>query len=621
MPGADYPALHRRSVDDPGWFWDAVWDFCGIAGEKGPAAFEAGEGIGSARFFPGGKVSYAENLLRGPPERVCLLAAAEGGGVTEWTLGRLRETVARVARGLRGIGVGRGDVVAGIVANAPEAVAAMLAAQSLGAAWTSCSPDFGAPALRDRLGQAGPKAVFATAGYRYGGKDFDVRPRLAELSREIGGVRACVVHPFAGFGAKADGDWDFVEWDAFAAGEDPGGPEFERTGLGEPGFILYSSGTTGMPKCIVHSAGGMLLKHACELALHCDVREGDSLLYLTTCGWMMWNWQVSALALGATLMLCDGSPVHPDASALPDLAWERGVTHFGASAKYFSACSKAGVAPASRHGREGPRTILSTGSPLLPDGFDYLYREWGKDVHVASISGGTDICACFVGGVPTLPVLRGRIQAAELGCDVAAFGEGGRPVTGEPGELVCRSAIPSMPLGFRNDPDGSRYRAAYFEKNPGVWSHGDWVTVYDDGSMVISGRSDATLNPGGVRIGTAEIYRQVESLDEVLEAVAVGRDAGGDQQVLLFVRLAEGAVLDEALEGRMREAIRTGASPRHVPALIAAVGDIPRTRSGKVAELAVRDAVCGREAANAGALANPEALDAFRGYAVAQERR
>ena len=612
MPGADYRALHEWSLREPGEFWKAVWDFCEVIGEMGDLAYVKGPDIPGTRFFPDARINYAQNLLRGPADRTALVFSGEDGAKARWSMGDLRRTVARLVVALAEHGVGKGDNVAGIVANTPEAIAAMLATQSLGAVWTSCSPDFGAPALVDRLGQVRPKVVFASSGYSYGARTFDIRPQLAEFSRHLDNAVKYVVHPFVVEDVSVDGMENSCSWESFVSGDEPGEIDFVPVGFREPGFILYSSGTTGMPKCIVHSAGGMLLKHLSELSLHGDVREGDTLQYLTTCGWMMWNWQASALALGATLAFTEGSPMHPAPDAQPDFAWANGVTHFGASAKYFSACEKARVAPIDKHGRPGPRTIFSTGSPLLPASFDYLYRAWGKDLHVASISGGTDICACFVGGVPINPVRRGCIQAAELGCDVAALGEDGRQLVGEPGELVCRNAIPSMPLGFWDDADGSRVRSSYFEKNAGVWSQGDWVTCLTDGSLVISGRSDATLNPGGVRIGTAEIYRQVEGFGEVVEAVAVGQDLGDDQQVLLFVRLAVGIELDAGLVSRIKSAIRAGASPRHVPAMVVAVDDIPRTRSGKIAELAVRDVVHDREVANVGALANPEALDHFR---------
>ena len=613
LPGASYAGLHAWSVAEPGRFWEAAWEHCGIVGERGGVAYEPGDGIRSARFFPQARLNYAENLLQGPGDREALVFQGEDGQLERWTMDKLRSAVARLARALRERGVGRGDVVAGVVPNCPEAIAAMLATQSIGAVWSSCSPDFGAAALVDRLGQVGPKVVFNCSGYSYNGKAIDVRERVAGVCRTLDGLAACVVFPFVVGETGMDAGCEVVDWGSFVAGPEPGEVGYERVGFRDPGFVLFSSGTTGRPKCITHCSGGLLLKHLSELSLHCDVGEGDSLQYITTCGWMMWNWQASALALGARLVLADGSAVHPSPSRLPDLAWGLGTTHFGASSKYLQACEKMGVDPLAEHGGDGPRAVFSTGSALLPASFDYVYRCWGEDVHLASISGGTDICACFVGGVPTEPVRRGRIQCAELGCDMAAFDEGGAEVVGEPGELVCRNAIPSMPTGFWGDADGRRYEAAYFAKYPGVWCHGDWVTFHGDGSLTITGRSDATLNPGGVRIGTAEIYRQVERLPEVADAVAVGHDVDGDQRIVLFVVLAAGEELDGALDRRIRDSIREGATPRHVPHTILAVGDVPRTRSGKVAELAVRDVINGRDVANAGALANPGALREFEG--------
>ena len=611
-PDANYHQLHAWSIAEPDAFWRAVWEFCAVIGDMGALAYQPGSDLRSARFFPDARINYTANLLRGPAERTVIYGVGEEEGLQSWQLGALRDLVARLARGLRDVGVGPGDRVAGVVSNTPEAIAAMLATLAIGAIWTSCSPDFGPPAIADRFGQVEPKIIFAASGYAYGGKVFDIRPKLVQVASQIPSVRKYIVFSYAGVEASVANLAASVVWEDFIAGSDPGPVRYEMQSFQEPGFILFSSGTTGKPKCITHSAGGVLLKHLSELSLHCDITSGACLQYLTTCGWMMWNWQVSALALGATLVVTEGNPMYPQPAHQANWAWKLGVTHFGASAKYFSACAKAAVEPMQTHGRSGPRTIFSTGSPLLPATFDYLYRTWGSDLHVASISGGTDICACFVGGVPTQPVSRGLIQAAELGCDVVAFDAQGQPIRDVPGELVCRNAIPSMPVGFWGDTDGHRYQSAYFAKYPGVWNHGDWIIHSTEGSFVITGRSDATLNPSGVRIGTAEIYRLVESFPEVEEALAVGQVWEDSERIILFVRLAGTIELTADLTARIKDAIRTGASPRHVPALLFAVTDLPRTRSGKIAELAVRDIVHGRALANLDALANPESLAQFQ---------
>ncbi|MBF2735656.1 MAG: acetoacetate--CoA ligase [Betaproteobacteria bacterium AqS2] len=605
----DYASLHRWSIEQPDSFWRAVWEFFELQGELGPHAVLPAAAIRETRFLPEARLSYPANLLRGDPAAPAAISCGEDGVLGTLTRGELAAEVARMAAALRGCGIGPGSRVAGVVANTPEALIAMLATLATGAAWSSCSPDFGVPAIADRLGQVRPQLVVACAGYRYKGRAFDIRPKLAELANLLEPRPRLVVHPYAI--AAGDLPAGAEAWDDFMARG--AGAELDCLAVGyeDPGLILFSSGTTGKPKCIVHSAAGLLLKHCSELGLHCDIGPGDRLLYFTTCGWMMWNWQASALALGAAVVLYDGNPFDPDPGRLPRAISEHGVTHFGASAKYFAACEKAGLRPFRGCAAPALRTLLSTGSPLLPGSFDYIYENWGADLHLASISGGTDICGCFVGGVPTEPVRRGRIQAAQLGCDVAAYDAQGKEVAGVPGELVCRNALPSMPLGFLDDADGARLRAAYFEKHPGVWSHGDWAVREDDGSFVITGRSDATLNPGGVRIGTAEIYRVVERLAAVEEALAVGQEADGDERIILFVRLAAGAALDAGLAEEIRRSLREQASARHVPHRIHAVAEFPLTRSGKLAELAVKAVVNGREAASTEGLANPAALARF----------
>lgn len=594
---SNYRALHHWSVTEPADFWDAVWTFTWVIGSRGGRVVDSPDKMPGARFFPDARLNFAENLLRQVGAKPVIFAADESGTDRTISADQLRESVRRAAAQLRSMGVSQGDRVAGVVGNTPEAVIAMLAAASIGAIWSSCSPDFGVTGILDRFGQIAPAVLVATAEYAYGGKRFDNRAKIREVSAALPGLKATI--------------WveDFDQWLASA----PDSPlTFEQLPFSHPLYILYSSGTTGVPKCIVHGAGGTLLQHLKEHQLHCDVRPNDRVFYFTTCGWMMWNWLVTALASNAAIVLYDGAPFHPDGNRLFDLADRFGVTLFGTSAKFIDAVQKAGLEPARSHSLASIRTITSTGSPLAPASFDFVYSHIKADVHLASISGGTDIVSCFVGGVPTEPVRRGEIQAAGLGMDVDVFDEDGHPLRDSAGELVCKSPFPSMPVGFWNDPDGARYRAAYFERFPGVWCHGDWATMTEAGGVVIAGRSDATLNPGGVRIGTAEIYRQVERLPEIVEALAVGQQWDGDERVVLFVRLQPGSVLDDALRARIAREVRANTTPRHVPARIVAVADIPRTKSGKIVELAVRNVIHGREVKNREALANPEALELFR---------
>jgi acetoacetyl-CoA synthetase len=498
----------------------------------------------------------------------------------------------------------------------PEAIIAMLAASSLGAVWSSCSPDFGVRGVVDRFGQIAPKVLFTADGYFYNGKKHDSLARVAEILKELPDVERVIVVPYTEVTPDIDGLPKAVGLEAFTAGYTPGDISFERLPFDHPLFIMYSSGTTGVPKCMVHGAGGTLLQHLKEHQLQTDIRTGDRLMYFTTCGWMMWNWLASALASGATLLLYDGAPFYPDGNALFDYADEAGITHFGTSAKFIDALKKSGLKPASSHSLESVRTILSTGSPLVPESFDFVYEHIKNDVCLSSISGGTDIISCFALGNSTLPVYRGEIQCLGLGMDVAAYDDDGNAVLGAKGELVCRRPFPSMPVGFWNDPDGAKYHAAYFEKFPDIWCHGDYVVLTENGGMIVYGRSDAVLNPGGVRIGTAEIYRQVEQLDEVIEGLVIGQDWDGDVRVVLFVILREDVSLDDDLRDRIKSKIRRNTTPRHVPARIVQVADIPRTKNGKIVELAVRNVVHGREVTNKDALANPEALELFRGISL-----
>jgi len=646
----DYAALHAWSVSDIASFWLAVWHFCGVRDSDGASPTERKQvGVGldrmappdealGPRWFPDVKLNYAEHLLRGDDTRVALIAWSERGAERRLDYQELRRAVARVAEALRRAGVGPGDRVAAMLPNIPESVIAMLAASSIGAIWSACSPDFGTGAVIDRFGQIAPKVLFVADGYRYAGKAMDTLPRAAEVIAMLPSVERVVVIPWL----RADADDEplrslprAVTWDEFV---DVGEPalQFVPLPFAHALCIVYSSGTTGLPKCMVHSAGGALLQHLKELMLHTDLHGDDRIFYFTTCGWMMWNWLISSLAVGATLVLYDGSPLARGldydsttksgrADILWDLAAREEVSIFGTSAKYLALLEKEGVTPARTHDLRSLRTILSTGSPLAESSFDYVYRDVKQDVHLASISGGTDLLSCFVLGVPTAPVWRGEIQGAGLGMAVESWSRDGQRVIGAPGELVCRRPFPSMPVSFWNDADGSRYRAAYFESFPAVWRHGDWIEETLHGGYIILGRSDATLNPGGVRIGTAEIYRQVEALPEIVECVAVGQEVArsgtvatdgtrpvADVRIVLFVRLRSGLTLDDELRDRIRQRIREYTSPHHVPRKVIQVADLPRTISGKISEIAVREAIHGRPIANVDALANPQSLDLFR---------
>ncbi len=610
----DYAALWRWSVEEREAFWSLLWEYTGVMGTRGDDVLRHREAMPGARWFPEARLNYAENLLRQDLETTgpALSFLREDGLEQTWSRERLREEVTRLAAALREAGVGRGDRVAAWMPNVPQAMAVALAAASLGAVFSSASPDFGVQGVLDRFGQIEPKVLFAVDGYLYGGKRFDCLKRLAAIVAGLPSVEQVVLLPYLEEQPDSSGVPRVRRWDEWLDAAPSQPLRFEPLPFDHPLFVLFSSGTTGRPKCIVHGHGGTLLQHLKEHRLHCDLRPDERFFYFTTCGWMMWNWLLSGLASGASLLLYDGSPFHPGPEALWHWA-ERVEMHlFGTSAKYLDALAKAGYRPARHHDLSRLRAVLSTGSPLAPEGFDFVYEHIGRDLLLASISGGTDIVSCFVLGNPTLPVWRGEIQCAGLGMDVDVFDEQGNPLRGRPGELVCKSPFPSMPVCFWNDPEGRRYRAAYFERFAGVWTHGDWAEITAHGGFVIHGRSDATLNPGGVRIGTAEIYRQVERIPEVLEALAVGQRWKGDERVVLFVRLREGVVLDEPLRTRIRQRIREHTTPRHVPAKIVAVADIPRTKSGKITELAVKRILHGEPVQNVHALANPEALERFR---------
>ncbi len=610
----DAVALHRWSVTEGAAFWDLVWDDLDIVGERGdgPALDEHG------RCFPGARLCLAEHLLAQGPTgdaaatEPAIIEVDEDGTTAAVSWDALRAEVAAAAAALRADGVRVGDRVAAWMPNVAATIVVMLATNAVGAVFTSTSPDFGVDGVVDRFGQVEPTVLVAADGYHYAGRTHRLGERLAEVVGRLPGLRRVVVVERTGGVEPTAPDDRLVAWDDWLAPHRGAALTVERLGFDAPGFVLYSSGTTGPPKCIVHRSGGILVKHLLEHRYHCDLRPGDRILYFTTCGWMMWNWLASALGTGATVVCYDGSPFHPSPSRLFDLVDEHQVTLLGVSAKFIDSCRTTGLRPVDTHRLTGLRTICSTGSPLLEDGFRYVYEAVASDVHLASISGGTDLCGCFVAGDPTRPVFAGEIQGPVLGMDVDVFDDHGRRCEpGVAGELVCRPTFPTVPLGFWGDHDGSRLRAAYFDRFAGWWAHGDFASWTERGGMVIHGRSDATLNAGGVRIGTAELYRIVERFDEVAESLAVGQVVGADTRIVLFVRNVEGYHLDADLEGRIRTALRTGASPRHVPALVVEVPDLPRTRSGKLSELAVADVVNGRPVRNVEALANPESLPLF----------
>ena len=612
-PGVvDYPSLYRFSIDSPKAFWRAVWEFGGVVGSAGRHTVECLERMPGANWFPGASLNFAENLLRYRDDRTALVFKSETGLASSLTYRQLYQQVAGIASALRASGVGPGDRVAAYLPNLPETIIAMLATTSIGAIWSSCSPDFGINGVVDRLGQIDPKVLFCAAAYSYNGKQHDCLSKVREIQNRIASIDKIVVIPYVDRQPDLSRLDNAELWDSFSH-DQATGITFERLPFNHPVYILYSSGTTGVPKCITHGAGGTLLQILKEHLLHVDLKRADRLFYYTTCGWMMWNWLVNGLATGATLILYEGSPFYPDPAAMFDLIDKQEITIFGTSAKTISAWQKAGLKPRETHSLTTLKTILSTGSPLAPESFDYVYAEIKSNLCLSSISGGTDIVSCFAGGCPVLPVYRGEIQCLALGMAVRICREDGSFAdVNETGELCCVQSFPSMPVCFWGDPDGSKYHAAYFERYPDIWAHGDFARITEHGGMVIYGRSDATLNPGGVRIGTAEIYRQVETLDEVLESICVGQDWDDDVRVVLFVRLREGLTLDDDLQTRIRKVIRENATPRHVPARIIQVSDIPRTISGKIVELAVRNVVHNRPVNNLDALANPEALELFK---------
>jgi len=610
-----YADLWQWSVDMPEVFWSSLWNYCGVVGEKGTKILVDRDKMPGAGWFPEARLNYAENLLQQRDASEALVFWGEDKVRRRMSRNELYAEVARFQQFLIALGVGEGDRVAGYLPNLPETLVAMLAATALGAIWSSASPDFGVQGVLDRFGQIEPKVLICVDGYWYNGKPVDCLEKNAEVVARMPSLVKTVVVPYLNSAPALGNVANAVSWKDIppAKGEEV---VFKRVGFDHPLFIMFSSGTTGVPKCIVHCHGGVLLQHLKEHQLHSDVRPGDRLFYFTTCGWMMWNWLVSGLACGATLLLYDGSPFAGKGTVLFDYAEAEKMTHFGTSAKFIDAAAKLGLTPANTHDLSALRAMFSTGSPLSPEGFDWVYREVKQDILLASISGGTDIVSCFVLGNPVLPVYRGEIQCRGLGMAVDVFDDAGKPVRSEKGELVCTKPFPVMPVGFWNDPDGAKYKVAYFERFDNIWCHGDFSELTAHDGMIIYGRSDATLNPGGVRIGTAEIYRQVEQLPEVLESLVIGQQwppgRNDDVRVVLFVRLREGEVLDASLVDRIKRQIRDNTTPRHVPAKVVQVEDIPRTKSGKIVELAVRNVVSDQPVKNVEALANPEALEFFR---------
>ena len=615
----NYADLWQWSVEMPEVFWSMLWNFCGAVGEKGANVLVDRSKMPGARWFPEARLNYAENLLQHRDAGEALIFWGEDKVKRRLSRAELYREVARFQQFLLAAGVGAGDRVAGYLPNLPETLIAMLAATSLGAIWSSASPDFGVQGVLDRFGQIEPKVLICVDGYWYNGKAVDCLAKNAEVVAQMPSLVKTVVVPYLASTPQIGAIPNALCWSDIAAVDAEKTVIFERVAFDHPLFIMFSSGTTGVPKCIVHCHGGVLLQHIKEHQLHSDVRPGDRLFYFTTCGWMMWNWLVSGLACGATLLLYDGSPFADQGKVLFDLAEQEQMTHFGTSAKFIDAAAKLGLTPGQTHDLSALRAIFSTGSPLSPEGFDWVYREIKQDLLLASISGGTDIVSCFVLGNPLLPVYRGEIQCRGLGMAVDVFDEAGQPVRSQKGELVCTRPFPVMPVGFWNDPEGKKYRAAYFERFDNVWCHGDFSEITAHDGVIIYGRSDATLNPGGVRIGTAEIYRQVEQLPEILESLVIGQDwppgKNDDVRVVLFVKLQPGHQLDSALIDRVKKQIRDNSTPRHVPAKVVQVEDIPRTKSGKIVELAVRNVVHQQPVKNVEALANPEALEFFRARA------
>ncbi len=616
----EYEPLYRWSVENIPDFWASMWDFVDIKhSRKYDEVVDDPCKMPGAKWFGGAELNFAENLLRYRDDRVALIFKSEAEKSIKMTYGELYNEVAKVAKSLKDLGVRVGDRVVGFMPNMPHTIIAMLAAASLGATWSSCSPDFGIKGVLDRFGQIQPKVLFTADGYFYKGRKFDSLERISNILKQLPSTEKVIVVPYTQEEPDISGVPRAVYFDEFKAKEDNLEIEFVQVPFSHPHYIMYSSGTTGLPKCMVQSAGGVLINHLKELIVHTDLKREDTIFYFTTCGWMMWNWLTSSLAVGASLVLFDGNPFYPDPGALWKMAEEEKITVFGTSAGYISALMNAGVQPGKTFNLEPLKAVLSTGSPLSEEGFEYIYREVKDDLQLASISGGTDINGCFALGNPMGPVYAGWLQCRGLGMKVEAWDENGKPVYNQKGELVCTAAAPSMPIYFWNDPDNKKYLSAYFDVYPGVWRHGDFIEIHEEGRVKIYGRSDATLNPGGVRIGTAEIYRQVEQLKEIADSIVVGQEWKNDVRVILFVKMAEGYELTEELKKKIRDTIRTNASPRHVPAKIIAVPDIPYTLNMKKVELAVKNVIHGKPVLNKDALTNPEALEYYKNIKELQE--
>ena len=616
---SNYRDLYNWSVNEINHFWEAVWSFGNpVVSKEYQHVVDDDSKMPGAKWFSGARLNFAENLLPRRDNHTAILSRGEGKEDRQISYIELYSEVEKMAAALREAGVKQSDRVAGFLPNIPEAVIAMLGAASLGAVWSSSSPDFGIKGVLDRFRQIEPKVLFAADGYQYNGKRINSLDKLKEILTELPSVEKVVVVPFESENPDLSGINKGVLYGEFLPAEAPS-LEFVQLPFDHPLYIMYSSGTTGLPKSIVHGAGGTLLQHMKELRLHGDISDKETVFYFTTCGWMMWNWLVSNLALGATIVLYDGSPFHPDSSAMWQMAEEFGITVFGTSAKFIAACQGYGLVPKDKHDLSLIKTILSTGSPLVEESYDYVYTSIKEDVQLSSITGGTDIVSSFAGGNAMLPVYRGEIQCRALGMKVESFDDAGKPLINQKGELVCTRAFPSMPVNFWNDPDGSKFHNAYFSDYPGVWTHGDYILINDHGGVIVFGRSDATLNPAGVRIGTAEIYRVVEAFPEIEDSLAVGQQWEGDERVILFVKMNEGKQFTKDLEKKLTDVIRNSCSPRHVPAKTVPVPDIPYTINGKKVEIAVKKILHGSEALNKDALANPESLLFFSDLEVLRD--
>tara|TARA_Y100000590_G_scaffold42993_2_gene45774 strand:+ start:13943 stop:15889 length:1947 start_codon:yes stop_codon:yes gene_type:complete len=608
----DYHELHQWSVTHITDFWKAIWGFMSIEFSSDYTQVVDDETkMPGAKWFEGAQFNFAENLLRIRSDKPAIQFKGEGQPVRTLSYIELFSEVENLASALRKMGVQKGDRVVGFMPNMPETIIAMLATTSIGAIWSSSSPDFGIKGVLDRFTQIEPKVLFAADGYFYNGKPFDSLQKLKSILLQLSTIERVVITPYTKPNPNISSVNNGIIWNEFID-ESPNTLEFEQLPFDHPLYIMYSSGTTGLPKSIVHGAGGTLLQHLKELRLHGNVSMDDTVFYFTTCGWMMWNWLVSNLAIGATIVLYDGNPFHPSPNAMWDMVDELGITHFGTSAKFIDACKQEGLLPKDSHSLSTIRTIFSTGSPLMEESFDYVYDHIKSNVQLASISGGTDIISCFAGGNPTLPVYRGELQCLGLGMDVAAFDFKGNALENKKGELVCRKAFPSMPIYFWNDPDGEKYHNAYFDEFNDIWHHGDFIEVNEHGGITIFGRSDATLNPGGVRIGTAEIYRVVEGFDVVADSLVIGQPIDGDERVILFMKMNEDESLSNELIAEVKTAIRTNCSPRHVPAIVLETNDIPYTINGKKVEIAVKKIIQGEDVTNKDALANPESLELYK---------